>query len=178
MAVLCVSRDPRGWTPHRGGVCFREKIFDKIKVWRDDAIFQIVALPNMRWLAAHPLTLADYQVCDGNGTLIIIKAGTTGGGETLPNSNPAVSYGNSLFTPAKPGLVQPVAPAPDVRPASAATITIVDFQDPPARSGTPTANSVAALTLDGQTSALIEVTGTWAGTLEIDGGQNWVSSAR
>lgn len=129
---------------------------------------------------------ADYQVRDGNGNIVTIKAGTTGGGETLPQSNPSDPTGNSLFTSTNPGYTQPAAPPADVRPASPGQITIVDSGSASASgqngvsfiTGTPSANSTAAFTLNGQDAVRIEVNGTWAGALEFetsaDGGLSWV----
>src|SRR5215469_14346770 len=129
---------------------------------------------------------ADYQVRDGNGNIITIKSGTTGAGSTLPQSNPSDAFGNSMFTITNPGQVQPVGPAPDIRPATPAQITIVDTGSATAAgqngasivSGTATANSAAALTLNGQTTSRVEVNGTWSGTLQfeasVDNGTTWV----
>jgi hypothetical protein len=129
---------------------------------------------------------ADYQVRDGNGNIITIKSATTGAGETLPQSNPSDAFGNSMFSATNPGVVAPSAPAPDVRPASATAITIVDSGSATASgqngvsfiTGAPSVNSTAAVTLNGQTASRVEVNGTWSGTLQfetsVDGGLSWV----
>jgi hypothetical protein len=137
-------------------------------------------------LAFGGAALADYQVRDGNGNIITIKSGTTGAGETLPQSNPSDAFGNSLFTTANPGVTAPATPVPDVRQATPATITIVDSGSATASgqngasivSGAPSAASAASFTLNGMTSARVELNGTWAGTLafesSIDGGTTYV----
>jgi hypothetical protein len=137
-------------------------------------------------LAFGGVVLADYQVRDGNGNIITIKSASTGAGETLPQSNPVDAFGNSLFTTANPGVTAPATPVPDVRQATPATITIVDSGSATASgqngasivSGAPSVASSAGFSLNGMTSARVELSGTWAGTLafesSIDGGITYV----
>jgi hypothetical protein len=105
-----------------------------------------------------------------------------GAGQTLPQSNPSDAFGNSLFSLTNPGFTTPVNPTPDVRPATPQAIIIVDSGSAAAVgqngvsfiTGAPSAGSVAAVTLNGQTAARLELNGTWAGTLQfetsVDGG--------
>lgn len=80
-----------------------------------------------------------------------------------------------------------IANEPDNTPATQ-SITAQDVASTPTAqynqtwySGTPTAGSTASFPLNAQETGIIEVTGTWTGTLQIevsvDGGTNWIAHA-
>jgi hypothetical protein len=127
-----------------------------------------------------------YFIRDGEGNLEQVEAEVLPGGAVLPQSVPSDITGTPLFSQSNPGYVDPLAPAPDTRLASADQITIVDSGTSSTAgqngqsfiTGSPTPASSATIPINGQAAVRVQVSGTWSGTLAFevsaDGGLSYV----
>lgn len=119
-----------------------------------------------------PGTAASFSELIGGQYNSTLPTLTTGQQSAIQvNSNGILLVANEPdFTPA----TQPIT-AQDIASTSTAVYNQTWF------SGTPTAGSTASFTLNAQETGMIEVTGTWTGTLQIevsvDGGTNWIAHA-